>query len=197
MKKKTNTVFFIVTGFLTTILSYGLSELYNENVYYFGYELVVIFTIILIVLFTKEELSKIELSNIKFQFRIFNGIFYKYFSVFYIAVILLTILTILTNPNSFSHGLLPFLLPIISVLLMVDVIISMFLKEASQKNKGIECFNLNPSMIDLLLVPFFFTSFISILGEFLNVRIAVLLVLLFALTLSFKLLVIKQFRSVL
>lgn len=192
--KKANIVFFIVAGFLTAVLSYGLSELYNENVYFFGYELTMIFIIILIVFFTREELSKVEFQNTDLRFKSIHAVFYRYFSVFYILVAFLTIIIILTNRESFSNGYLPFLLPVISVLLMVDIVISLYLRETSQENINSEYFNLNPNMIDVLFVPIFITSFIAILGEFLNVQIGVLLLLIFAATISLKLLIVKQFK---
>jgi len=195
MKKKTNLVFFIITGFLTTILSYGLSELYNESVYFFGYELIVMFSILLVIFYTKEELANIEFSNIELRVQHLNRVFYKYFSFYFIFNVLLTLLVIVTNPNSFSHGYLPFLLPVISVILMVDITISMYLREASQRINHSESFKLNPSMIDLLLVPFIIASIIAILGEFLNIHIAVLLMFIATLVIGFKLLVIKKFKS--
>lgn len=77
---------------------------------------------------------------------------------------------------------------------MVDIVISLFLRETSQENINSEYFNLNPNMIDVLFVPIFITSFIAILGEFLNVQIGVLLLLIFAATISLKLLIVKQFK---
>ena len=179
--KKTisNILFLIILTIITLFVSYGLALISDGENYYYGVELLGVFIIILYVMFMSEILKNHSFKDL--EKNILHRIYYKKILIFPVSLIIISIIIYLTSSELYIANLPYFLFPILIILGSIDITADVFVYiHATNKYK----INTNlKTILVFIIYPLLFISVITLVGEYVDLNIWILIIL--AISLSF------------
>ena len=196
MKNKIiDVIFYIFVALLLSFLAMGLSEITDERVYFFGYEIGLIFLVILVGFFSREIITskKFKTSlNLKKDITLY---LYRYFTILLVSIIILPIIIFFLEMNGESNEVIRFTFPVFTFVFAIDIIISIYINSLNHDSLDSNNYSMKPKMTTLVLIPTTIISVSGVLGLLISNVLWVMIFALFVITALIKFYVINRLNG--